>query len=60
MNQQEIEQRIKHMVTFVENQAYDRAKEISAQAEHEYNLAKTKHLHTAKERLQAEYDKKWK
>ena len=45
MNESDAIARIKQMTTFVQEEAKERAREIEAKTEHEYNLAKTKHLH---------------
>ena len=60
MNESEARDRIKQMISFVMEEAKDKAKEIESKTEHEYNSAKSKHLHLAKEKLNAEFDKKWK
>lgn len=60
MNESEARDRIKQMISFVMEEAKEKAKEIESKTEHEYNSAKSKHLHLAKEKLNAEFDKKWK
>lgn len=60
MNESEARDSIRKMISYVEEEAKEKAREIEAKTEHEYNLAKAKYLHEAKEKLQAEYDKKWK
>ena len=60
MNESEARDRIKQMISFVMEEAKEKAKEIESKTEHEYNSAKSKHLHLAKEKLNSEFDKKWK
>lgn len=60
MNETEARDRIKQMISFVMEEAKEKAKEIESKTEHEYNSAKGKHLHLAKEKLNSEFDKKWK
>jgi V-type H+-transporting ATPase subunit E len=48
------------MISFVMEEAKEKAKEIESKTEHEYNSAKSKQLHLAKEKLNTEFDKKWK
>lgn len=60
MNEQEARERIKQMISFVQEEAKDKAREIETRTEHEYNAAKSKHLFQAKEKLVAENAKKWK
>lgn len=60
MNDSDAKERIRQMISFVQEEAKEKAREIESKTEHEYNLAKAKHLHQAKEKLTAEYEKKWK
>ncbi|CAG9318958.1 unnamed protein product [Blepharisma stoltei] len=60
MNESDARERIRQMISFVQEEAKEKAREIESKTEHEYNLAKAKHLHNAKEKLTAEYEKKWK
>ena len=60
MNESEARDRIKQMISFVMEEAKEKAKEIESKTEHEYNSAKSKQLHLAKEKLNSEFDKKWK
>ena len=60
MNEQEAKDRIRQMISFVQEEAKDKAREIETRTEHEYNAAKSKHLFQAKERLIAENEKLWK
>jgi V-type H+-transporting ATPase subunit E len=48
------------MISFVQEEAKEKAVEIRGKAENDYNAAKTKHLHQAKAKLEEEYQKKWK
>ena len=60
MNENQAKERIRQMISFVQEEAKEKAREIESKTEHEYNNAKAKFLHEAKEKLTAEYDKKWK
>ena len=60
MNEGQAKERIRQMISFVQEEAKEKAREIESKTEHEYNNAKAKFLHQAKEKLSAEYDKKWK
>ena len=60
MNENEAKERIKQMISFVQEEAKDKAREIETRTEHEYNAAKSKYLFQAKEKLIAENEKRWK
>lgn len=60
MNDIEAKARVDQMIRFVEQEAKEKANEIESKTEQEYNLAKSKYLHQAKEKIEAEYEKKWK
>lgn len=60
MNESEARERIRQMISFVQEEAKEKAIEIRGKAENDYNAAKTKHLHQAKAKLEEEYQKKWK
>lgn len=60
MNENEAKDRIKQMISFVQEEAKDKAREIETRTEHEYNAAKSKYLFQAKEKLIAENEKRWK
>mmetsp|Transcript_12959 Transcript_12959/g.24065 ORF Transcript_12959/g.24065 Transcript_12959/m.24065 type:complete len:231 (-) Transcript_12959:1637-2329(-) len=60
MNDAEARERIRQMISFVQEEAKEKAVEIRGKAENDYNAAKTKHLHQAKAKLEEEYQKKWK
>ena len=60
MELSEARNRIAQMISFVEEEAKEKAREIQSRTEHEYNKEKAKHLQNAKDKLNAEYEKKWK
>ena len=45
MNEQEARERIRQMISFVQEEAKEKAREIESKTEHDYNLAKAKFLH---------------
>lgn len=60
MNDAEARERIRQMISFVQEEAKEKAIEIRGKAENDYNAAKSKHLHQAKAKLEEENQKKWK
>lgn len=60
MNESEAKDRIRQMISFVQEEAKDKAREIEAKAEHDYNALKSKHLFQGKEKIVADNEKRWK
>jgi V-type H+-transporting ATPase subunit E len=60
MNETEARDRIRQMISFIIEEAKDKAREIKARTENEYNLTKSKHLFQGKEKIMADNEKAWK
>lgn len=60
MNEQEAKDRIKQMISFVQEEAKEKAREIEAKTEDEYNRVKSNHLNNARKKLMADNLKRWK
>ena len=60
MNEQEANDRIKQMISFVQEEAKEKAREIDTKTEDEYNRVKSTHLNNARKKLMADNTKRWK
>lgn len=60
MNDQQVKQQIQQMVSFIRQEALDKAKEINVKAEEDFNIRKLSAVEAAREKIRAEYEKKTK
>lgn len=60
MNDQQVRQQIQQMVSFIRQEADEKANEILVKAEEEFNIRKLSAVEAAREKIRAEYEKKHK
>lgn len=58
MNDAQVKQQIQQMVSFIRQEANDKANEIRVKAEEEFNIRKLSTVEAAREKIRAEYEKK--
>lgn len=58
MNDAQVKQQIQQMVSFIRQEANDKANEIRVKAEEEFNIRKLSAVEVAREKIRAEYEKK--
>lgn len=58
MNDAQVKQQIQQMVSFIRQEANDKANEIRVKAEEEFNIRKLSAVEAAREKIRAEYEKK--
>lgn len=58
MNDAQVKQQIQQMVSFIRQEANDKANEIRVKAEEDFNIRKLTAVETAREKIRAEYQKK--
>ena len=58
MNDQQVRQQIQQMVSFIRQEADEKANEILVKAEEEFNIRKLSAVEAAREKIRGEYDKK--
>lgn len=58
MNDSEIAQQIKQMVTFIHQEATEKAKEIKLKADEEFNIEKLRMVEAEKQKIRNEYERK--
>ncbi|KAA8495894.1 V-type proton ATPase subunit E1 [Porphyridium purpureum] len=58
MNDQQVRQQIQQMVSFIRQEADEKANEILVKAEEEFNIRKLSAVEAAREKIRAEYEKK--
>eukprot|EP00172_Hildenbrandia_rubra_P000956 Plantae.Rhodophyta-Hildenbrandia_rubra.ctg15470.p2 GENE.Plantae.Rhodophyta-Hildenbrandia_rubra.ctg15470~~Plantae.Rhodophyta-Hildenbrandia_rubra.ctg15470.p2 ORF type:complete len:217 (-),score=53.43 Plantae.Rhodophyta-Hildenbrandia_rubra.ctg15470:2141-2791(-) len=60
MNDSQVKQQINQMVSFIRQEAEDKANEIAVKAEEDFNIRKLSTVEVEKEKIRAEYEKKTK
>ena len=60
MNDAQVRQRIQQMVSFIHQEAQDKAREIRAKAEEDFTIRKLSAVEAAREKIRAEYEKRTK
>lgn len=58
MNEAQVKQQIQQMVSFIRQEANDKANEIRVKAEEDFNIRKLSAVEAAREKIRAEYEKK--
>jgi V-type H+-transporting ATPase subunit E len=58
MNDSQVQQQIQQMVSFIRQEADDKANEIRVKAEEDFNIRKLSAVEAAREKIRAEYEKK--
>jgi len=58
MNDQQVKQQIQQMVSFIRQEADEKANEIKVKAEEEFNIRKLSAVEAARAKIRADYDKK--
>lgn len=58
MNDSQVRQQIQQMVSFIKQEADDKANEIRVKAEEDFNIRKLSAVESAREKIRAEYEKK--
>lgn len=58
MNDLQVKQQIQQMVSFIQQEANDKATEIRVKAEEDFNIRKLSAVEAAREKIRAEYEKK--
>lgn len=58
MNDAQVKQQIQQMVSFIRQEANDKANEIRVKAEEDFNIRKLSAVESAREKIRAEYEKK--
>lgn len=58
MNDAQVKQQIQQMVSFIRQEANDKANEIRVKAEEDFNIRKLSAVESARERIRSEYEKK--
>lgn len=58
MNDAQVKQQIQQMVSFIRQEANDKANEIRVKAEEDFNIRKLSAVEAAREKIRAEYEKK--
>lgn len=58
MNDSQVKQQIQQMVSFIRQEANDKANEIRVKAEEDFNIRKLSAVEAAREKIRAEYEKK--
>lgn len=58
MNDAQVKQQIQQMVSFIRQEADDKANEIRVKAEEDFNIRKLSAVEAAREKIRAEYEKK--
>lgn len=58
MNDAQVKQQIQQMVSFIKQEANDKANEIRVKAEEDFNIRKLSAVESAREKIRAEYEKK--
>lgn len=58
MNDAQVRQQIQQMVSFIRQEADDKANEIRVKAEEDFNIRKLSAVEAAREKIRAEYEKK--
>lgn len=60
MNDSQVQQQIQQMVSFIRQEAEDKANEIRVKAEEDFNIRKLGNVEAEREKIRAEYEKKTK
>mmetsp|Transcript_22410 Transcript_22410/g.38694 ORF Transcript_22410/g.38694 Transcript_22410/m.38694 type:complete len:220 (-) Transcript_22410:63-722(-) len=60
MNDQQVKQQIQQMVSFIRQEAEEKANEILVKAEEEFNIRKLSAVEAAREKIRADYEKRTK
>jgi len=58
MNDSEINNQIKQMVSFIQQEANEKANEIKLKADEEFNIEKLRMVEAEKAKIRAEYERK--
>jgi V-type H+-transporting ATPase subunit E len=58
MNDSQVKQQIQQMVSFIRQEADDKANEIRVKAEEDFNIRKLSAVEAAREKIRIEYEKK--
>jgi V-type H+-transporting ATPase subunit E len=58
MNEDQVQKQISQMVTFIQQEAVEKAREIHVKAEEEFNIEKLRMVEAEKARIRAEYERK--
>jgi len=58
MNEQEVNQQINQMVSFIHQEAKEKANEIKLKADEEFNIEKLRMVEEGKQKIRAEYERK--
>lgn len=60
MNDSQVKQQIQQMVSFIRQEAEEKAAEIGVKAEEDFNIRKLSTVEAAREKIRAEYERKTK
>lgn len=58
MNDAQVKQQIQQMVSFIRQEAEDKANEIRVKAEEDFNIRKLSAVEAAREKIRSEYERK--
>lgn len=58
MNEAQVENQIQQLVSFIHQEAEDKAKEIRAKAEEDFNIKKLSAVQNAREKIRVEHEKR--
>ena len=60
MNEDQVKSQIQQLVSFIHQEAQDKAREIRAKAEEDFQIRKLSAVQAAREKIRAEYEKRTK
>lgn len=60
MNDSQVKQQIQQLVSFIHQEAKDKAREIRAKAEEDFTIRKLSAVESAREKIRADYEKRTK
>lgn len=60
MNEEQVKSQIQQLVSFIHQEAHDKAIEIRAKAEEDFTIRKLSAVEAAREKIRAEYEKRTK